>query len=104
MPPSVVHPYFIVRVSQLMEHKIVAAVDATPSAYPHGVSVEDFEKKTAPRNILGNILTRAAQPWTPTAPAASTSALSTAALDRAIREYDENEDLETEGEDGEHSD
>ncbi|KAJ7673822.1 hypothetical protein DFH06DRAFT_1123492 [Mycena polygramma] len=40
----------------------------------------------------------------PTAPAASTSALPKAALDRVIREYDEDEDSGTEGEDGEHCD
>ncbi|KAJ7624259.1 hypothetical protein DFH06DRAFT_1339972 [Mycena polygramma] len=66
----------------------------------HNKNLKDFEKKTAPRDFLGNILTRAHNHGLyPTAPAASTSA-----LDRAIREYDEDEDTETEGEHGEHSD
>lgn len=40
----------------------------------------------------------------PIAPVAPTSALSKAALDAAIREYDEDENTVTEGENGEHSD
>jgi hypothetical protein len=40
----------------------------------------------------------------PIAPLVSTSALSTAALDAAVREYDEDENTETDGENGDHSD
>ncbi|KAJ7824478.1 hypothetical protein B0H13DRAFT_2375458 [Mycena leptocephala] len=65
----------------------------------HLKCLNEFEKHTAPRDILGNILTRVhnigrfhsgAQPI---APVASTSALLKAALDAAIREYDEDENM-----------
>ncbi|KAJ7856440.1 hypothetical protein B0H13DRAFT_1178125 [Mycena leptocephala] len=67
----------------------------------HLKCLNEFEKHTAPRDILGNILTRVhnigrfhsgAQPI---APVASTSALSKAALDAAIREYDKDDHLHT---------
>ncbi|KAJ6607120.1 hypothetical protein B0H10DRAFT_2073189 [Mycena sp. CBHHK59/15] len=76
----------------------------------HLKCLDEFEKHTAPRDILGNILTRThnigrfhsgAQPL---APQASTSALSKAALDAAIREYEEDEETESDGENGEQSD
>ncbi|KAK7020093.1 hypothetical protein R3P38DRAFT_3552461 [Favolaschia claudopus] len=61
----------------------------------HLNALDAFEEGTAPRNILGDILKRThdigrfhsgAQPL---APQASTAVLSQAALDAAIREYDE---------------
>ncbi|KAJ7088510.1 hypothetical protein B0H15DRAFT_1022499 [Mycena belliarum] len=76
----------------------------------HLKALDDFEKHTASRDILGNILTRVhnigrfhsgASPLT-SAPSAST--LSKAALDAAIREYDEDEETESDGENGEKSD
>ncbi|KAJ6536270.1 hypothetical protein B0H19DRAFT_997014 [Mycena capillaripes] len=76
----------------------------------HLKCLDEFEKHTAPRDILGNILTRAhnvgrfhsgAQPL---APAAAKSALSQAALDAAIREYDDDENTASDGENGDQSD
>ncbi|KAJ6555893.1 hypothetical protein B0H19DRAFT_1151495 [Mycena capillaripes] len=75
----------------------------------HLKCLDDFEKHTAPCDILGNILTRAhnvgrfhsgAQPLTP---AASKSALSKAALDAAIQEYDDDENTASDGENGDQS-
>ncbi|KAJ7347810.1 hypothetical protein DFH08DRAFT_698799 [Mycena albidolilacea] len=75
----------------------------------HIKAMSDFETRSAPRDILGNILTRlhnigrfhsGAQPLVATAPATS---LSTSAIDAAIREYDEDEETVTEGELGEAS-
>ncbi|KAJ7479651.1 hypothetical protein FB451DRAFT_996218, partial [Mycena latifolia] len=70
----------------------------------HLKALADFEKHTAPCDILGNILTRVhnigrfhsgAQPITPFP---STSTLSKVALDAAVREYDEDDETETDGE------
>ncbi|KAJ7100313.1 hypothetical protein C8R43DRAFT_851793, partial [Mycena crocata] len=70
----------------------------------HLKALDEFEKHTTPRNILGNILTRVhnigrfhsgAQPITSFAPS---MALSRAALDAAVREYDENSVTESDGE------
>ncbi|KAJ7184816.1 hypothetical protein C8R46DRAFT_872661, partial [Mycena filopes] len=72
----------------------------------HLKCLNDFEKHTTEVNIniLGNILTRihnigrhhsGAQPI---APVASTSALSRAAIDAALREFAEDEETESEGE------
>ncbi|KAJ7445476.1 hypothetical protein FB451DRAFT_1189156 [Mycena latifolia] len=91
----------------------------------HLKCLDEFEKHTAPRGILTNILTRmhnlgrqvlvtfplllcahhflrfhsGAQPIAPIKKAS----LSKAVLDAAIREYDEDDNTETDGEDGEHS-
>ncbi|KAJ6518448.1 hypothetical protein DFH09DRAFT_1428065 [Mycena vulgaris] len=74
----------------------------------HLKCLDEFEKYTAPRDILGNILTRmhnigrfhsGAQPIGPI----KTTSLSKAVLDAAAQEYDENSNTETDGEDGEHS-
>ncbi|KAJ6489148.1 hypothetical protein DFH09DRAFT_378989 [Mycena vulgaris] len=74
----------------------------------HLKCLEEFEKHTAPRGILDNILTRmhnigrfhsGAQPIAPV----KTASLSKAVLDAALKEYDEDDNTETDGEDGEHS-
>ncbi|KAJ7642637.1 hypothetical protein DFH06DRAFT_1427304 [Mycena polygramma] len=75
----------------------LAAVDATPLAYAPGVRAENMKENGCPRNILTRAhhdgrFNSGAQP---TAPAASTSAVCLAALDRVVRD----EDSETEGED-----
>ncbi|KAF8183352.1 hypothetical protein K438DRAFT_1767017 [Mycena galopus ATCC 62051] len=71
----------------------------------HINSMTAFEKRSAPRDILGNILTRlhnvgrfhsGSQPLV----AARTTSLSTSAIDAAIREYDEDSETVTEGEFG----
>ncbi|KAF8193587.1 hypothetical protein K438DRAFT_1828910 [Mycena galopus ATCC 62051] len=75
----------------------------------HIASLTAFEKRSAPRDILGNILTRlhnvgrfhsGSQPLV----AARTISLSTSAIDAAIKEYDENSETETEGEFGDDDD
>ncbi|KAJ7186338.1 hypothetical protein GGX14DRAFT_581118 [Mycena pura] len=74
-------------------------------------SLERFEKKTAPRNILENILTRVhnigrfhsgAQPIASDIPAVPS--LSLAAIEAAIKEFDEDSVTESDGENGERSD
>ncbi|KAJ7671060.1 hypothetical protein B0H17DRAFT_948416, partial [Mycena rosella] len=77
--------------------------------------LEEFEKATAPRRILDNILTRlhnigrqvhfsffhsGAQPIS----AVKKAGISSAVLEAAILEYDEDENTESDGEDGERSD
>ncbi|KAJ7661007.1 hypothetical protein B0H17DRAFT_954003, partial [Mycena rosella] len=77
--------------------------------------LEEFEKATAPRRILDNILTRlhnigrqvhfsffhsGAQPIS----AVKKAGISSAVLEAAILEYDEDENTESDGEDGECSD
>ncbi|KAJ7732843.1 hypothetical protein B0H16DRAFT_1328495, partial [Mycena metata] len=74
----------------------------------HLKCLDDFEKHTSQRaDILGSILTRVhnigrfhsgAQPI---APVASTSSLSRATLDAAVREFEEDEETEDDGENGE---
>ncbi|KAF8183355.1 hypothetical protein K438DRAFT_1975214 [Mycena galopus ATCC 62051] len=75
----------------------------------HINSMTAFEKRSAPRDILGNILTRlhnvgrfhsGSQPLV----AARTTSLSTSAIDAAIREYDEDSETVTEGEFGDDDD
>ncbi|KAJ7094999.1 hypothetical protein C8R44DRAFT_890125 [Mycena epipterygia] len=71
----------------------------------HLTCLADFEKASGRRDILGNILTRVhnigrfhsgAQPLAPTAH----SSLSTAALNAAIQEYDDDEETVSDGENG----
>ncbi|KAF7366106.1 hypothetical protein MVEN_00487400 [Mycena venus] len=72
----------------------------------HLKCLDEFENHSAPHDILGNILTRThnigrfhsgAQPL---APKASPSVLSKAALDAAVREYEEDDKTESDGENG----
>ncbi|KAJ7677748.1 hypothetical protein DFH06DRAFT_559873 [Mycena polygramma] len=86
-----------------------SAADYRSVYQDHLKCLDEFEQHTAPRDILGNILTRAhnigrfhsgAQPM---GPVTTPSALSQAALDAAIREYDEDEETASEGENGERS-
>ncbi|KAJ7938024.1 hypothetical protein B0H13DRAFT_2261368 [Mycena leptocephala] len=75
------------------------------SADLRSVYQDDFEKYTAPRHpgkYLHNI-GRFYSNAHPIAAVASTSALSCAALDAAVREYEEDENTETDGEHGEHA-
>ncbi|KAJ7040548.1 hypothetical protein C8F04DRAFT_1310968 [Mycena alexandri] len=78
----------------------------------HLKCLNDFEKQTKDRSadIMGNILTRihnigrhhsGAQPI---GPVVSTSALSRAAIDAALLEFQEDEETESDGENGERSD